>query len=405
MEYPYFHRWQAEHGWRVGSLPGAVQEQPLFRKLPVVERMQAAAVALGASGVLAHVGVTVSGHELFELDPSPEAHARHRQQRRELRQWFKDLFDPWPHTVDLAHGEQRGLHGHCTVPVEAVPGLSEWLQEARASGMRPDQLRVTRPRYILPNADRSIEFVRVVHNLPGLVEYTRCRPRLEVAKRSDHRRQLSHAEQMDAAEQWCKARAAALAAGRSRLPAASWSSGVPRLTAAERQDAECVKAERRARHVARLEAKRQNAERVTPLHVLAAVLVVLIADRQDADRTAHRAAVLASRRHQKGRAPLAAPRHCTVRRWPAAGRPVSRLHHARRLRQLGHARAPPRTRPRPRNGLPDLRGLSRRADLDLSPEASPRQPTTPPRQGDRKRETPCRTPPVQLAVPATPHRL
>lgn len=284
--------------------------------------MRDAAVALGASGVLAHVILAVPGRLWQDHEAAKEVTAA--------------AFDPWPHSVDLAEGPARGLHAHCIVPLEAVPGLLEWHEEARAAGI--ERLVIKRPRYVLPDAPPAVEYIRVVYALPGLVDYVRCRPRVELAKRSNHHRHPSHAEKLAAAQRWCEARTAALAAGRKTVLRASWTRNVPRRPVIER-----------------LEVERQDAERLTPLHVLAAVLAVLAGERLEAAAADHRAAVLERKRHQSRRRMPTGTRHHTPRRCRLPGLPERRTAYVRRSRTAS-PRAPPRRRPRPWSWTPRRRG-------------------------------------------------
>lgn len=195
----------------------------------------------------------------------------------------------WPCWYTLEAGELVGLHAHVLTVTEAVPTL-------------PD----------LPGLHGA-----PVWSLSGVLAYL-SKPRDARAARSPRRRAASLSGVLAAAEDHLSARAAAAAAGRSRLPAGSGVLNVPPC--------------------------RSRSAAPPPGLILACLL----------PRLAHRAAVLASRRLRERRAPPPQVEHRTVRRWHLHGLPAA----PRRPVLIGHARPPPIGEPRGWQRLP-VRAASR----------------------------------------------
>ena len=253
--------------------------------------------ALGASGVLAHVICAASG--TLYTDST----------RRLAFELAQERFSPWHHSTDLALGAERGLHTHHVIPVEAVPGLVEHISSQRAAGVKFRQmiLKGETLRNALPDADEAIEYIRIAYDLPGLVEYVRCQPRIELAKRSDSHRIVTHAELLAAAEFWCSS---SPEPGRKRRAVMTWTAGpaLPEVIAERRERRAAAAAE-----VERLDVERLDVERRAAWRQLRDLARLNRKHFPELAVPVRNGTVAAPRR-------LAAPRVHTPRCWPAADR-------------------------------------------------------------------------------------
>lgn len=299
--------------WRYGTVPSALTEASLSRKMEPVERFLEVLPRFGCGGLLLHVSWHVDG-----LLYRPEDH-------RAARQDALVMLGGLPGLVGLALSESAQLHTHNLEPIEVFPEVAEYMRQELENGADPRSLELSGQKLLdlLPeHQHRPGLFVRLVYDLRGIVRYTRCLPRVETAKPSGHNRHPAPLDVLDAAEYLLTMREA----NGGRNPAASWSLNVPRRTAAEM-------VEHRAHVAAR---KRQRKQRQEARH------------RQR--RQERRALIEPVRREvlerlRTARQPRPAPRHRAPRRCCLPGLPVRRVAACRPL-LVGHARPPPRRRPR-----------------------------------------------------------
>ncbi len=333
--------------------------EPIHRLMEVLPRFE-------LSGVLLHVSYRLDPDDLLYL---PETHQRQWQAARQL-------YGAVPFASSLHLDGNGNTHAHDFAPIEAFPRLEAHIRAELAAGVNPTSLELSGRRLLAlldEHQRRPKMFARLVYDLNGLIDYVRVRPRVEVAKRSDSHRNPTDADLLDAAEFYLAMRCA----NGGRNPAASRIFNVPRRTPEElkahrfQQSARRLEAaeRRERRRLEHLEARRrlERLERLEAAERRAALVMACHVTRERLERSKTRR-----------RLPEAV-RHRTARCWPVPGRPVSRAACSRRPLLLGHARAPPRRKPRPGMDSRMWRGLSRSTDLDLSPEASPGKPTTPPR--------------------------
>lgn len=205
---------------------------------------------------------------------------------RAARAQVKELVGGWPAWFTLESGRSSGLHAHVLTTVEAVPHILRTAPEAHG----------------VP-----------VWSMRGVLAYL-SKPRDARAARSNERRTLSLSDVIDAAEDYLQARAAAAADGRERLPVGSGVVNTPNA--------------RRDRHgEARL--------------LLACLSVMLQAE--EARLLAY--AEMVQKRRERRRERLTGPKRRERRARHAHGDLVGG---ARRFccDLHGHARPPPRIRPR-----------------------------------------------------------
>ena len=252
------------------------------RKREAVKRVRLEALRRGSYGVLVLLTLPMRG-DLYGL----EAH-------REARRQVVASVDGWPAYYVLGEGKSGGLHAHIVTVTEAV---EDWTSKPAGAHCEV----IERKKY-----DRNKKKTPLRRVLAYLSS-----PRLEGAGRRNHRRQVSEEVKEAAAERYLQARAAAAAAGRSRLPACSGVVNVPpRGRAADR-----------------------------PALILAC-LAVQLAEWQE--RARRLMAVMTLRRSQRrGKSPAGIESH-KRRCWPVYGGSVNL---SRRPALIGHARPPPQRQP------------------------------------------------------------
>lgn len=240
--------------------------------------MRREAIKRGSDGVLVMLTVPFPGLTLYRLEDHQAVRAR-----------VDALLGGWPYWCKVEEGAAGELHAHILTVTDAVPGVLA----AQVPGLHG-----------VP-----------VWSLRGLLAYL-SKPALGGAVRSAHRRAVPLWSQVDAAERYLEARAAAVAGGRKRLPVTSWTGNVPR---------------------------RQPERKVVPPYLCAALVSLWLAYLQAA-RQRHRERMQAAMQARRSR-PSTFPAglgHRAATCWPVAGLPVA----FRRPLLIGHARPPPRKRPR-----------------------------------------------------------
>lgn len=212
---------------------------------------------------------------------------------RAARDVVKEAVSGWPAWYTLERGTSSGLHAHVLTVTEAVPGV---LDTPEVHGVP-------------------------VWNLRGVLAYL-SKPRDARAAVAGHRRAVPLWSLLEASEAYLSARAAAAGEGRARLPAGSGTVNVP--------------------------PRRRAAGIVPPLLLLSCLSALL----------SRRAAVLRNILSAilRRRAAVPAVRHRTARRCHLHGVPVS-APPCRRPALIGHARPPPRRKPRVRSWFPVSRGF------------------------------------------------
>lgn len=328
---PELLRWQNASGWRAGTVPGAVLESALGRQMEPVKRLVEVLPRFGCSGLLLHVSWHVPG--LLYL---PEDHKAAWSDARKL-------VGGLPGVVGLALSPDAQLHTHATLPVEVFPRVAAYFAERLEDGEDPRRLELSGERLrelVEPEDWRPSLFVRLVYDLRGHVRYTRCQPRIEAAKVSGHSRQLSPVDVLEAADFYLVMREA----NGGRNPAASKCLNIPRRTAAELAARAAALEERRER---RREAERREAKARRQRR--RRILRREVEKRQKREAQKRREAVergrAALRGIRRGRAAPPGVRRRSRRRWHVPGQTVRRVA-ACRLLEVGHARPPPRRRPR-----------------------------------------------------------
>lgn len=264
-------------------------------------------------------------------------------------------------TVPLP-GELYDLDAHRAardVVKEAVSGWPAWytLERGTSSGLHAHVLTVTEA---VPGVLDAPEVHGVpVWSLRGVLAYL-SKPRDARAAAAGHRRAVPLWSLLEASEAYLSARAAAAGEGRTRLPAGSGTVNVP--------------------------PRRRAAVIVPPLLLLSCLNALL----------SRRAATL-SATHSR-RAAVPAVRHRTARRWHLPGVPVS-VPPSRRPALIGHARPPPRRKPRVRSWFPVPRGLctSRQVSACRAGEVEPK-PTTNIRPEKATREDQISATPVPYVI-------